>query len=112
MASNRQRAKLNKRLFSKLREVGGSEIEISCDPLGALYEVNKHGLHVDGQDLQDTYDRLLALLMIEGWTVAPEKLGSIEVAMEALPESAKAYIERPYPAFPGSEESRMRITVL
>ena len=62
---------MNRRLYGKLREIEES-LEINDDPLGKRYDVNKHGLIVKGDIpiLKDTRMRLLALLSIEGWSVA------------------------------------------
>ena len=70
MPSNAQRKKLHHRLWKKIRQIGGSNIEIENDPLGSRYQVNKFGIIVtadDEQVIKDIYSRLLALLKIECW---------------------------------------------
>jgi hypothetical protein len=72
MASNNKRAALSKRLWGKLRELGGPELDLENDPLGARYEVNKYGIIVNTDtfdEIKDVFDRLLALLTVEGWTI-------------------------------------------
>jgi hypothetical protein len=76
-ASNQQRSRLSHKMWGKIREIGGSEVEIEKDPLGARYQVNKHGLIVTGsvEAIEDLHLRLVALLTVELWRV--EKNGSM-----------------------------------
>ncbi len=67
--SNNQRMRLSRRLYGKLREIGGDTVEIGNGM--RRYEVSKFDLDLVGQKetIRDVRDRLVALLTIEGWEV-------------------------------------------
>lgn len=67
--SNRMRSRISRRLWGKLREIGGETIELRND--SGRYEVSKFDIDVVGDKdvVRDVRDRLLALLTIQGWTI-------------------------------------------
>jgi hypothetical protein len=73
-ASNRSKARLRHMLWTMLREVGGSDIEMESNPLAARYEVNRHQIDVSGdlETLRDVQARFMALVSIHCWTVKAE----------------------------------------
>jgi len=102
MASNNQRSKLNHILRGKLREISGNDIEIGNDPLGSRYNVNKYGLVVEGdrEVVIDTFDRLLALLTMECWTLDLQP-GQSTVQVSSKRSDSVAFIYRPQPTMHG-----------
>lgn len=103
--SETQRKRMNRRLWSKVREIIGSTDDITMreDPLGARYSVNKYAIIVESDDysmILDTHARLLALLMVEGWQVAN---GTASHNVTHGDYEANAVVSRPHPAQPGCE---------
>jgi hypothetical protein len=110
MASNHQRAKFSHLLWTKLREIGGSEIEIEKDPLGYRYQVNKHGLIVSGDMsvIQDTHARFIALLMVEGFEV-DRTISGVRIAAPSL-NQAHAVLDVPQ-EMPLTQDGKLRIGI-
>ena len=109
--SNRQRDRLNKLVRRKLIEIGGDEIDIKRDSLHHRYEVNKFGIDVDAPltTLLDVYDRLLALLTVEGWTLQRE--GSTLVLRHHSADATSAVLSRPYLLPWSSKDARLHIAI-
>jgi len=88
--------RLQRYLWSKFKEVGGGDIEIKASPLRNRYEANRYcfGVNGDYTILRDVFERLHALLVIEGCEVVLEKNGMIVKKSDIGNETAS--IEKPY----------------
>lgn len=99
-ASNRQRSRMSKRMWAIFREAGGDAPELSLDPLGRLYEVNKFGIHADfetRQEADEVRERVLALLTIAGWEIERENPKKVSRFYASFTDAAcKAYVEMPH----------------
>lgn len=107
--SHRKRSYMRHKMWKLFREQGGSEIEISQDPLGDRYEVNKFGIIIEHQSLEalnEIRERVLATLLISGWDIErtvtkvkgkPQpKLPSMVYATFPEANGVRAYIDLPY----------------
>lgn len=98
MASNRQRNKLSRRLFSRLMSLRTNQMSIESDPLANKYDVNKFGLvveHDDFQALVKIHREFMNLLIQDGWKVDPFVEGEVQVSKPAEYE-AMAFVSKPW----------------
>lgn len=91
---------MSKRMWAILREAGGEGPELTRDPLGQRYDVNKFGIHADFESLQEAEEvreRVLALLTIAGWEIERSDPRRVSLFYASFTDSAcKSYV---HPAF-------------
>src|SRR6478752_317186 len=100
MALSKQKSRFRNALWGLVREVGESNVEIMRDPMSHRYEVGRHAAQFEADTAeiaQDTYDRLLALLSIHGWTVKKTSGNLTKLTSEQFPDVG-GHIEEPYDA--------------
>ena len=99
-ASNRQRSRLRNRIWAIMRDASGEGVYIYRDPMGYRYEVNRFGVHVDYDTMDEAMiarERALALLIVGGWTVDrenPKKVSRFTATPDGLP--CRAVVDVPF----------------
>lgn len=113
MASNRQRAATNRRIWGKLRRLSNNSVHLIDDPLDKHYEVNRFGIraeHDSMEFLRALRDKLVDDLAKDGWEVvkAPHSLYAMQASRPGY--DGYVYIDQPTYKMP-SEEVVLKIGV-
>lgn len=76
MASNRQRYRVNRRIWGKLRALSHNNVHLIPDPLGGHYAVNKFGIYAEMINVakaEELRQKLISDLKAEGWVIPAGK---------------------------------------
>lgn len=113
-ASNRQRSRMRNRIWAIFREAAGEGVEISRDPLGDRYVVQKFDIRVDFdtfQQAEEARERALALLIVGGWEIERENPKKVSRFTTRFTDArCRAVVDVPYELPTGGARINIGVT--